>query len=131
VTSKNETTLRIRHAPAARVLAFVLLLLVAYSTTAEAVHKHGNLLVRNQATQGISVASTPDGTGSSLNDSRSLGDCLICQLHQNLSTTLFSPLPQAIAPVVQATLAPTVEVSYLSHAATPQRGRAPPFASLS
>lgn len=130
MTSKNDTTLRIQHAPVARVLAFVLLVLVAYSTTAEAVHKHGNLLL-NQAPQTVTAVSEPTDTGSSLNDSRSLGDCLICQLHQNLSTTLFSPLPQVVAPVTQATLAPRTEAFYLSQSDPPRRGRAPPSPSLS
>jgi len=113
-----------------RVLAFVLLVLIAYSTTAEAVHNHGNLLL-SRAPQTVTAVSEPSDTSSSLNDSRSLGDCLICQLHQNLSTTLFSPLPQVVAPVAQAPLAPLAEVSYFSYAATPKRGRAPPLASLS
>ena len=130
MTSKNESTLKVKHALSARVLAFALLVLVAYSATAEAVHKHGNLLL-SQAAQTVTAVSAPGDTGSLLNDSRSLGDCLICQLHQNLSTTLFSPLPQVVAPVTQATLAPVAEISYLSHAATPRRGRAPPLTSLS
>src|SRR4051794_36262578 len=113
VTSKTARTLRTRQAPFTRLLALVLLCLVAYSATAEAVHKHGNLLL-NGAAQTVTVAGQPGGTNSSLNDSLALGDCLICQLHQNLSTTLFSPLPQVIAPITEGTLAPAPLISYLS-----------------
>jgi hypothetical protein len=112
-------------------LAFALLALVTYSATVNVVHRHGNLLLK-PAAQTITAAavSEPGDANSSLNDSRSLGDCLICQLHQNLSTTLFSPQPQLIAPVAQARQIPAAEISYLSQSNTPRQGRAPPLTSL-
>ncbi|PYS48222.1 MAG: hypothetical protein DMF68_13760 [Acidobacteria bacterium] len=129
VTSNLKPAFHTRHALSARLLAFVLLLLVAYTTTAEAVHKHGNLSVNRTATI-ETVASRPSDTSSSLDDSDSIAGCLICQLHQNLSTTLFNPQPQVIAPQEQTTHAPAVAISYLSQTDTPRRGRAPPFTSL-
>lgn len=130
MTSRNETNLRIRHAPTARLLACVLLALVTYTTTSEVVHRHGNLLL-NRAAETVTTVSTQGGGNSSLNDPRSLADCLICQLHQNLATTLFSPQAQIVAPVTEGALTPAAEVSYPSHTATPRRGRAPPLTSLS
>lgn len=127
--AKTKPALHTRHALYVRLLAFVLLILVAYMTTAEAVHKHGNLSV-NRTASIETVASRPSDASSSLDDSSSIADCLICQLHQNLSTTLFNPLPQAIAPQEQAADIPAAAISYLSQTDTPRRGRAPPLTSL-
>ncbi len=127
--AKTTPAFHTRHAPATRLLAFVLLALVAYTTTAEAVHLHGRLSL-NQTTATETVVSGPDDAGTSLDDTGSIADCLICQLHQNLSTTLFSPLPQVIAPQEQTAHAPAVAISYLSQTDTPRQGRAPPLTSL-
>ncbi|HKC64615.1 MAG TPA: DUF2946 family protein [Pyrinomonadaceae bacterium] len=129
MTSKCKPAFHTRHALPARLLAFVLLALVAYMTTAEAVHNHGNLSANRTATI-ESVASRPSDASSSLDDSNSIADCLICQLHQNLSTTLFNPLPQVIAPQEQAAQTPAAAISYLSQSDTVRRGRAPPVPSL-
>lgn len=129
MTSKTGSALRTRHAPLARLLAFVLLAFVAYAATAEAVHKHGNISLARAGLSSTAVSNSNDA-GSALNDSRTFGDCLICQLHQNLSTSLFSSLPQVIAPQAQTVRTAAVESSYLSQSDTPRRGRAPPFASL-
>src|SRR5947209_9949668 len=126
VRAKTKPALHTRHALPARLLAFVLLILVAYMTTAEAVHKHGNLSV-NRTASTETVASRPSDTGTSLDDSSSIADCLICQLHQNLSTTLFNPLPQVIAPQEQVAQTPAATISYLSQSDAPRRGRAPPI----
>ncbi|HYJ47927.1 MAG TPA: DUF2946 family protein [Pyrinomonadaceae bacterium] len=129
MTSKTTASQRMRPANGSRLLSLVLLTLVAYSATAEAVHKHGNLLLNQTAQTGVAV-SGPSETNSSLNDSRAFGDCLVCQLHQNLSTTLFSPLPQVIAPIAQGTTTPATELSFQSQSDTPRHGRAPPLPSL-
>jgi hypothetical protein len=130
VTSKTRrSTLRTKHAPLARLLAFVLLALVTYAATAEAAHKHGNLTLDRSSN--AAPAFGPNGDdGSSLKDSRTFGDCLICQLHQHLSVSLFSSLPQVVAPPTQIAQTPAAEFSYLSQSDTPRRGRAPPLSSL-
>jgi len=130
VTSKTRrSALRIKHAPLARLLAFVLLVLVTYSATAEAAHKHGNVTL-NRASNAAPAFSTNGDAGSTLKESRTFGDCLICQLHQHLSISLFSSPPQLVAPPVQIAQTPAAELSYLSQSDTPRRGRAPPLASL-
>jgi hypothetical protein len=113
----------------ARLLAFVLLAFVAYSTTAEAVHKHGNLLLAPSGGSAAEAYSSDDDR-SSANDSRSNGECVICQLRQHLSTSLLNVLPQLVAPQEQAARAHAVVLPTASTFATPQRGRAPPLASL-
>lgn len=113
-----------------RLLAFVLLALVTYAATAEAAHKHGNLTL-DRAGQTATAFSANDDAGSSLKESRTFGDCLICQLHQHLSVSLFSSLPQVSAPPVQTAQTPAAELSYLSQSDTPHSGRGPPLVSLS
>ncbi|MDQ3820122.1 MAG: hypothetical protein M3362_20925 [Acidobacteriota bacterium] len=127
--AKTTPAFYTRHAPLERLLALMLLALFTYTTTAEAVHLHGRLSL-NQTASAETVVTGPDEDGTLLGDASSIADCLICQLHQNLSTTLFSPLPQVIAPQEQAAPSPAVAISYPSQTDTPQQGRAPPATSL-
>jgi hypothetical protein len=129
VTSNPKSATRRTHAPLARVLAFVLLALVTYAATAEAVHRHGGLALARSGNSVTSYASSGDDN-SSANDSRSTGECLICQLRQHLSTSLFSALPQVVAPQEQMARTVTVALPSRSRPDTPERGRAPPLASL-
>jgi hypothetical protein len=127
------------HNPArrARVLAVVLLASITWGATAEFTHNHGArstartgaLLSQTQAanageqtnTAGIESAGTKRSSRSTNG-----ADCLICQLHQNLSTTLFNPPPR-VAPVdVHVANASAPVIFPLSEVAANQRGRAPP-----
>jgi hypothetical protein len=112
------------------VLAFVLLAFVAYTTTVESVHRHGRLTLKLSESSAAAVTSSGDANPSA-NDSPALGDCLICQLRQQLSFSLLSDLPQIVAPQVQPELSPAVAPLSVSRFEAPQRGRAPPHASLS
>jgi uncharacterized membrane protein len=129
VTSKTTATLRTQAAPYARLLAFVLLVLIAYTTTVEAAHNHDNLAF-NRADSTASAISNSSDADSSLKESQAYGDCLICQLQQHLSTTLFSTPPRIILQQTETTQTLAPEVSYPSHPNTPRRGRAPPIPSL-
>jgi hypothetical protein len=129
VTSKTGSALPSQHAPLARLLAFALLVFIFYGATAEVAHKHaGNVLDRR--VELAAVVSTPDQTNSSSENSRPGSECLICQLHQHLFISLINTLPQVAPPPSQLARTPASAISYLSHADTPQRGRAPPPASL-
>lgn len=109
-----------------RGLGLLLIAFILFATTVDAVHRHGCL-----RPQGSDVASltrsdqsaNPAGTKTGCND------CLICQLHQNLNTTLISYRlvnpPQRLQFRIPATVTPDV----LSHAGTATAGRAPPFIS--
>jgi hypothetical protein len=55
------------------------------------------------------------------------GECLICQLHQNLSATLFNSQPRAATVDVHVLTVPATVIVQLSEFATNQHGRAPPI----
>jgi hypothetical protein len=129
VTSNAGLSLPRQHAPFARFLAFALLIFIGYGATAEIAHKHGSTLSARRA-EAVEVVSSPDDTGSSSESSRPGSECMICQLHQHLFISLFNTLPQIAPPPAQLVRSPASIISYLSQADTPQRGRAPPQASL-
>ena len=127
VTSTTTQARTRPHTPLARVVAFVLLLWVTYSATAEVAHKHGELLSATQ-TSATTISESTDH--STTEDWRSTGECLICQLHQHLYSGLLISLPGFAPPQTQPSLARTTFVSAISQPSAPQRGRAPPIASL-
>ena len=129
MTSNTGSTSSHEHAPCARFLAFVLLVLISYGATAEAAHRHGTGATERSAERAATVNS-PDDPNTSSETSRSNGECLICQLHQHLFASLLNALPQIAPPPAQLARIPAAAISYLSHTDTPQRGRAPPSASL-
>jgi len=116
-----------RGATFTRWLSLFLVVFILYGTTVEAAHRHGRVLpstssattqVDNQQTKNLSTNRT------------GCNDCLICQLHQNVSTTLIAlrlkhdvptHAPQRVVTVVPEDL--------LSQIISPLSGRAPPLAS--
>jgi hypothetical protein len=129
VTSNAGSSHPRQHAPFARLLAFALLVFVSYGATAEVAHKHGNITPERRTELAANVSS-PDNADPYSSHSRPGGECLICQLQQHLFVSLFNALPQIAAPPVQLVRPDAAAISYLSHTDTPQRGRAPPTASL-
>jgi hypothetical protein len=129
VTSKTtQAGSRTAPAPLVRLLVFVLLAFVTHSATVEVVHQHGNLLPA-----GSSAASSFQGTNtdqSTKESSRSTGECLICQLHQHLFSTLLISVPGIAQPEAEITRAAHNFVPSQWEANAPQRGRAPPQSSL-
>jgi hypothetical protein len=120
------------------VLAVVLLASIAWGATAEFTHHHGAqstarfsaLLSQAQASNVGNQTATPQfesgETQRSSSKSSNGADCLICQLHQNLSTTLFNTPPR-IAPVdIQIVGASATVIFPLTEVASNQHGRAPP-----
>jgi len=136
----RKQTKLLLHNPArrARVLAVMLLASIAWGATAEFTHHHGPQSTA-RATKLLSQAQTSDEadqtasprvksgkTGKSSSRSTNGADCLICQLHQNLSTTLFNT-PLRVAPVdLQVVSASATVVFPPSEVASNQHGRAPP-----
>jgi hypothetical protein len=132
VTSNTESKSSRPQTPLTRVLAFLLLALITYGATAETVHSHGGLLLaRQNVGTGTPAASDTGEADSSSQQARALNECVICQLHQHLSNTLFSALPWTTPPAAKFTPTLAISISYLSLTSTPRRGRAPPLASLS
>src|SRR3954462_6677389 len=70
-----------------RGLGLFLIAFILYGTTVEAAHRHGRVLP-----QGGDVTSLENSgqTASSAGSTAGCNDCLICQLHQNLNTTLIT-----------------------------------------
>lgn len=130
MTSKTGSLTRRKSAPLARLLAFVLLAFVAYTATAESVHRHGGLSLVAQGSS-VPAITSPDDSGSLVNDSRATGECLICQLRQQLSFSLLNAPSLNIAPEVQLARVIASALPSFSGTTAPQRGRAPPLTSLS
>jgi hypothetical protein len=137
VIRKRSQNLLQNPARRARALAVVLLASIAWGATAEFTHHHGpqstvrasTLLSQTQASNVVEQTTTTrveSGTEASSSRSTNGADCLICQLHQNLSTTLFNTPPR-ITPVDIHVVSASVTVIFpLSEVASNQRGRAPP-----
>jgi hypothetical protein len=110
-----------------RGLGLLLVLFIFYGTTVEAAHRHG--VAATQSNGAVSVTNPDSSASSTSNAKPGCSDCLLCQLHQNLSATLISIKLNA-APLVRVTHAhkfdpvPIRSITYSS-----QSGRAPPQAN--
>jgi hypothetical protein len=123
-----------------RIIAALLLASVAWGSTVEFTHHHG--LRRNvrlaqaentQAAERQAAAtqiSDPDSRQSS-SRSNSGAECSICQLHQNLATSLLAAgTAPAVNPISLAHSQPTSRIAFSEITAT-LHGRAPPAFLLS
>jgi len=116
-----------------RLVALLLLASISWGATAEFTHSHGG---RNQSalTQPGFETTSFDATesvqssnqGSTSYKSKSAAECLICQLHQNLSNTVLSHSLALDASEVQTFGLTTPTVFHRADFSTSQRGRAPP-----
>src|SRR5262252_8968441 len=117
-----------------RVLAALLLASIAWGATAEFTHNHGSR-TRSLLAQTQTGSFSPDADesvqssnrNSNTSRSKSAADCLICQLHQNLSNTL---LGHTIAIASAETRSLGFNPNPLLHRtgfSKSQRGRAPPI----
>lgn len=114
------------HAGFSRWLGLLLIAFILYGTTVEAAHRHGRVLTDNSDVTSL----TPSQDSGNLTGAQTgCGDCLICQLHQNFSTTLiafrFVDPPVRILYQTTTVVAPDL----LSQITSPLSGRAPPFIS--
>ena len=108
-----------------RALSILLLAFIICGTTVEAAHNHGNLTGSNKAT-GAAHFSDPARDGSVDTGSLNCNDCLICQLHQNLSNTYFTHEP-AVAQTESNSVASSTTVNFKrDDFSSGLRGRAPP-----
>jgi len=110
------------------VLSFVLLSFIVYGTTVAAAHKHGGVLDANQPSH--TAAFSEPGTTTTINPGLAgCGECLICQLHQNFSTSLVVERDGSFPPRTSLkTSQSTSQVIQILTAST-RSGRAPPFTS--
>lgn len=117
----------------ARLLAVLLLASIAWGTTAEFNHHHGgrvrSLLSATQAQNADDASSVKiesSKTNGTTSSSKTGAQCLICQLHQNLSATALGHTPGVGTAETHALKAPSGVVVQLSEFTTNCQGRAPP-----
>jgi hypothetical protein len=108
-------------------LSCLLLFLVAYGATVGTAHRHDrHALDAARSDINAGVISEPTDSDSPLANSPATGECLICQLHQHLFTSLTNALPQAHDLQFDPARNATPAFSFYSRPNTPGHGRAPP-----
>jgi hypothetical protein len=126
VTSTVTQDIHYKRSALTRALSVLLLTLIVYGTTVEAVHRHGS--VGSKSTSTSSVSDSGSGKTQSLKLA-GCNDCLICQLHQNFSSSLISIRSAITAVSVAVHYLDSTRPSTHSRTNAPQPGRAPPQAS--
>ena len=118
--------LQLHSARFSRWLGLLLVAFILYGTTVEAAHRHGRALTDNSDVASLTHSQeTANTTGGQTGCS----DCLICQLHQNFSTSLVAlRLNDPPAQILHRTTS-VVTLDLLSQIISPAAGRAPPFIS--
>jgi hypothetical protein len=126
MTSMLTNSLQNRRAAFERGLGLLLTVFILYGATVEAGHRHGRILSSDNGSASLvesGQTETPVGSKTGCSD------CLICQLHQNFTTTLIAfrlvDSPTQIRLQITTAIPPDV----LSQIAGPTSGRAPPFIS--
>lgn len=118
--------LQFNNAGFSRWLGLLLIAFILYGTTVEAAHRHGRVLTERGD---VASLSHSEKTANPSGAATSCSDCLICQLHQNFSTTLIA-LRLSDSPVRILHRTTTVATpDFLSLIISPLAGRAPPFIS--
>ena len=114
-----------------RALAYVLLILVGFSSTVGLAHRHGSL-ARNASQTTSSFTETNTSVkinlpSSTTQDPVRSGDCLVCHFQQSLSSAeIFTPVVLA-ALTGSTSVIPQLSVSFLSRTQSFVKGRAPPI----
>jgi hypothetical protein len=117
-------------------MAVLLLASLGWGATAELAHHHDAQLNSGASLSTLNATKTPHDAASvqlqvfntsGSSSSKTRNECLICQLHQNLSATIFSNLPgfgTSDARILHVTTNVVVQLSELRFIG---QGRAPPF----
>src|ERR1041385_9384536 len=114
-----------------RGLAILLLACLGWGATAEFTHHHGSQSQTGQsvlatAADGAATALESSNSGRTSSRSRSQAECLICQLHQNLSSSEINQPFLIGAHASPVSFMPTNVAVHLFELADTRRGRAPP-----
>jgi hypothetical protein len=115
-----------------RGLAFLLLACLAWGVTAEFTHHHesqsacARRVIANQTNDEASTELHSSDTGRTSSRSKSLAECLICQLHQNLSASEINQPSLIGATDSQQSFTSHNVAVHLFEFADTRRGRAPP-----
>jgi hypothetical protein len=109
-----------------RWVGLLLVVFILYGTTVEAAHRHSRKAPVNA---GATAQLNTEQTKNPANSKTGCSNCLICQLHQNFTTTLIAlrlnDPPVQLPPKMAVVVAPDL----LSQTISPLTGRAPPFIS--
>jgi hypothetical protein len=127
VTSILTSRIKNQSARVSRALALLLVVFILYGTSVEAAHRHGRILP-----SGSNAAAVVDpGLAKNLAGGPvGCSDCLICQLHQNFSTTLITYRQTDAQVHVRTQFFDTALVGCHSLTNAPRKGRAPPTSLL-
>jgi hypothetical protein len=110
-----------------RLLALILLATISWGANAEVTHHHGfSKRTSERRLQGSLQCAALYSSEASRKRSSTRDECLICQLHQNLSAGALVQLPHQ-TPVIRQLPRPTAAViAQRIQFITSERGRAPP-----
>ncbi len=121
-----------------RVTAAVLLAVIAWGSTVEVTHGHAatdtnlnaervrNCIELSETDKTLRTSVQENGPARSSSRQNTSSECLICQLHHNLATTLLSQSASINTLHQQAAHSSTPECLHLREFTTVQHGRAPP-----
>jgi len=114
-----------RSANLTRWVSLLLAVFILYGTTVEAAHRHGLVL---PSTSSYAPHVDNEQARNLLGNKSGCNDCLICQLHQNFTTTLITL--RLNDPPIQIThrVVTVVTEDLRSQIISPVAGRAPPQA---
>ena len=118
-------TFQNRSAAFKRWLGVSLIVFIFYGTTVEAAHRHGRVLPGS----GTASLVESEQTNSPVNTRTGCSDCLICQLHQNFTTSLVAFRLADPPNELQLRTCAEIPFDVYSQIAGPTAGRAPPFIS--
>lgn len=117
-------------------LAVLLLASLAWGSTVEFAHHHGaraksgeSLFTTAQSPTTVEANSTqisPDNPNGTSSKSKTGAECLICQLHQNLSASVIGHTPGVGPTEARGLNTASDAVVQLSEFTSPGQGRAPP-----
>jgi hypothetical protein len=110
-----------------RGLGLLLIAFIFYGTTVDAAHRHGRVLP--SGSDDVTSFTHSEQTTNPAGMSTGCNDCLICQLQQNLNTTLIAYRLVNPSKNLQLRIPATIPRDVLSHTGQATAGRAPPFIS--
>jgi hypothetical protein len=111
-----------------RGLGLLLLAFILYGTTVDAAHRHGQVLPL-RAGADVTSLSHSEQPANPAGKTTGCNDCLICQLHQNLNTTLITYRLVNPPQQLQLRVSITAVRDVFSQSGNAAAGRAPPFIS--
>ena len=126
VTSRTTLALTFRRAKCRRALSYLLLLLISYGATVEAVHTHGAVAPDRTGVPSISDAGQSQ---SSDKDHFQHSECSMCEFQQQLFDGLVNAPLFERTPLAEIAFVSTLTLFHSSTSTTPRSGRAPPLVS--